>query len=452
MPQQQHLSQAERLAALLDHLGLAAAHFASAMPGDLAGLAAAYPQRVRGLVFCVPSRLDPAPFAGLAARLLMIGAAEGPSAGSTERALRRLPGAQRVVLAGYEAAGSWADAVADRGAEIARQMIDFLGGIGGAGTPRAGAGGLQPAGLTRGEGSHAGITYRILGKGPALLLLPFFLAPSQWEPAWPQLAEHFTLVILGGPHLGGVASLEDRARMPTYQAMFRTLVDLMQPQPGESFLEVGCGAGSLVRLLARRLGSANPITAADANPYLLREAAALTAAQDLDGRIRFTHGNAETLPFADGSYDCVFSVTVLEECDAERAIAEMVRVTRPGGRIGIVVRALDMRQWWNLDVPEALRHKVERPPYSVARNGVADRSLYRRMRRAGLEDLVCVPTLVTLDRPGGPIWRNREDAVLSLLDPDEVSVWQRLRDEAESEGLLFMAHPLHCAVGSKPRD
>jgi SAM-dependent methyltransferase len=238
--------------------------------------------------------------------------------------------------------------------------------------------------------------------------------------------------------------------MPTYRAMFRTLIDLMAPQPGEAILEVGCGAGSLVRLLARRLGAANPITAMDANPYLLREAAALTAAQGQGGGIRFTHGNAEALPFADGSYDCVFSVTVLEECDAERAIAEMVRVTRPGGRIGIVVRALDMRQWWNLDLPETLRCKVERPPYSVARNGVADRSLYRRLRRAGLEGLVCFPTLVTLDRPGGPIWRNREDHVFSQLSAEELRLWQAERDRAAAQGLLFMAHPLHCAVGRKP--
>jgi SAM-dependent methyltransferase len=437
---QQDPSQAERLVALLDHLGVAAAHFAGAMPGDLSGLAAASPERVAGLVFCVPSRLDPAPFAALAPRLLMIGAAEGPSAGTTARALSRLPGARHVVLAGYEAAGSWADAVADRTEEIARAMIDFLGEVGGAAAPR----------LAASEGSHAGITYRITGKGPVLLLLPFFLAPSQWDPALPQLAEHFTVVILGGPHFGGVASLEDRARMPTYQAMFRTLVDLMMPRPGDKILEIGCGAGSLVRLLARRLGAANPITGLDANPYLLHEAAALTAAQGQGATIRFAHGNAEALPFADGSYDCVYSVTVLEECDAERAIAEILRVTRPGGRVGLVVRALDMQQWWNLDLPHPLRHKVERPPYSVARNGVADKSLYPRMRRAGLEDLVCFPSLVTLDRPGGPIWRNREDAVLSVLDPAEVPVWRRLREAAAHEGLLFMAHPLHCAVGRKP--
>src|SRR5215472_14087979 len=61
-----------------------------------------------------------------------------------------------------------------------------------------------------------------------------------------------------------------------------------------------------------------------------------------------------------------------------------------------------------------------------------------------------VPSLVTLDRPGGPIWRNREDHVLSQLSPEELTVWHAARDRAEEEGLLFMAHPLHCAVGTKP--
>jgi SAM-dependent methyltransferase len=147
----------------------------------------------------------------------------------------------------------------------------------------------------------------------------------------------------------------------------------------------------------------------------------------------------------------VFSVTVLEECDADRAISEMMRVARPGGRIGIVVRATDLPQWWNLDLPEVLRRKVTPPPQSVAANGVADASLYRRMRRAGLEDLVCFPTLVTLDRPDGPIWRYREDHVLSLLDPEELTAWRAARDQAQRDGLLIMAHPLHAAVGHKPK-
>ena len=123
------------------------------------------------------------------------------------------------------------------------------------------------------------------------------------------------------------------------------------------------------------------------NPFWLREAEALAAEEGLADAIRFLPGNAEAVPFPDGSFDAVFSVTVLEECDAERAIGEMIRVTRPGGRIGIVVRALDLPQWWNLDLPEAIRRKITPPPQSVAGSGVADASLYRRMRRAGCSPL-----------------------------------------------------------------
>ncbi len=445
MLDQAELSPTERLLAMWDHLGLARAHVATPIPGDLAVLASRHADHVAGVVLCVPSRLDPAPFAAIGDRVLIIAAERGPSADAAARATGVLPAAKCMQLGGYHAPGSWADAVADRGDEIAPEIIDFLGRLAAVGqaadTPR----------LIAPEGAHAGITYRIRGAGPALVLLPFFLAPSQWEPAVPRLMQHFSLVTLGGPHLGGVASLEDRAKNRSYQAMFEALVDRIAPRPGEAILEVGCGAGSLVRLLAKRLGGANPITAADINPFLLREAEDLARADDdVADAIRFTDGNAEALPFPEGSFDCVYSVTVLEECDAGRAIAEIRRVLRPGGRAGIAVRALDMKQWWNLDLPEPISRKIDTPPYSVAPAGVADRSLYRRMREAGFVDLSCFPTLVTLDRPGGPIWRNREDHVLSLLTPDERVRWQAERERAAAEGLLFMAHPLHCAVGTKP--
>jgi SAM-dependent methyltransferase len=441
VPQEENLSPADRLVALLNHLGLGAAHFGTPIPRDISDMVTQHPERLAGIVLCVPSRLDPAPFTEIADRVLMISGERGPAAEATARAAMRLSGAERFVLAGYDAPGSWSDAVAERTQEIAGRIIAFLGARH-ADTPRAAA---AKAGI------YAGISYQSEGPGPALILLPFFLAPSQWAPAIPRLAEHFTVVTTGGPYLGGVASLKDRARMPSYQAMFRSLIDVIAPRPGETVLEIGCGAGSLVRLLAKRLGSANPITAADVNPFLLREAAQLADTDGLAGLIQFLQANAEALPFEDNYYDCVYSVTVLEECDAGCAIAEAMRVVRPGGRVGLVVRALDMRQWWNLALPEAILRKVEAPPRSVAPFGVADRSLYRRMLEAGFVDLVCFPSLVTLDRPGGPIWRNREDHILSLLSSDELAVWHAERDRAEAQGLLFMAHPLHCAVGTKPR-
>ncbi len=431
----------ERLAALWDHLGIRSAHVATQVPADIADFAAHHPDRLSGLVLCVPTRLDPAPFAAIADRVLMIAGSTGPTAGTTARAAERLPGATRVVLDGYEAQG-WADAAADR-PDIADTMIRFFDRIGPTGHAVASPGRIAEA------GSHAGITWRMQGTGPALVLMPFFLAPSQWQPVLSWLASRFTVVTLGGPYLGGVAALEDRARAPSYQATFRTLIDFMAPALDSAFLEVGCGSGSLTRRLARQAGHGQRITAVDVNPFLLEEARALAGAEGVDGAIAFGPGNAEALPFPDESFDCVYSVTVLEECDADRAIAEMVRVARPGGRVGIIVRAIDMPQWWNLPAPETLRRKIDVPPQSVAAHGVADASLYRRMRQAGLQRLVCFPSLVTLDRPDGQIWRYREDHVLSQLSPDETTAWRALRDAARREELLFMAHPMHCAVGVK---
>lgn len=434
-------SATERLLAVLDHLGLARAHVATQMPADIAGIAADHPDRLAGIVLCVPTRLDPTPFAAVGDRLLMIAGEHGLTAQTTARAAARLHGSRQLILSGYDAPG-WADVVADRPVQIVTALTEFLAAHREASErPRR----VEPA------GEVAGITYQIEGSGPALVLLPFFLAPSQWDPIVSRLSERFTVVRVGGRYLGGVAALEDRARTPTYQALFRTLIDIMALKPGETILDVGCGAGSLDRLLAQRLGGANPITASDTNTFLLREAEALAKADGVDRAIRFVKGNAEALPFADQSFDCAFSVTVLEECDADQAIAEMMRAVKPGGRIGLIVRSIDLPQWWSFAVPTDLRERAQTPPQSVGRGGVADASLYRRMRDAGLVDLVCFPSLVTFDRPDGPIWRYREDHVLSLLDPEETSAWRAARNAAHAGGLLFMAHPMHCAVGTKPR-
>jgi SAM-dependent methyltransferase len=428
------MTPTERLVALFDHLGIGRAHIASQIPGDMAGLAAAHPGRLGGIVCVTPIRLDPAPFAAIAERMLLIAGEYGPTFETTTRAAARLPGAHHFILDGYEAQG-WADTAADCTHELIEAMAVFLAGRA-ADAPKA-----------TGEGSHAGITYRIEGSGPALVLMPFFLAASQWAPALPALAERFTVITVGGRHLGGVAMLEDRAATPSYRAMFRGLVDAMAPQPGEPILDVGCGAGTLDRQLARLV--ANPITAIDPNSFLQREAAVLAREDGLADRIDFRPGNAEALPFPDATFGCVFSVTVLEECDAETALAEMIRVARPGGRIAVAVRATDLPQWWNLDLPEAIQRKITPTPRSVGPGGVADASLYRRMRRAGLAELVSYPALITLDRPDGPIWRYREDHVLSLLDTEELAIWHAARAKAAADGTLLCAHALHCCVGTK---
>jgi ubiquinone/menaquinone biosynthesis C-methylase UbiE len=437
------LTTAQRILALMDHLGFQAAHIATQMPGDIAALVAAAAGRVGGVVLIVPTRLDAEPFAGVSDRLLMLSGEKGLTAATTAGAAKRLPGATRHVLAGYEAAG-WSDVVADRADEVTRVMTGFLGAHQPSVGVRAGRSAVA-------SGEHAGLTWRLSGgAGPPLLLLPFFLAPSQWKPAVESLARHFTVVEIGGPHIGGIAALEDRARSPTYRAMFRTLVELMAPGPDARILDVGCGSGALDRMLAQMVGASVRIVAADLNPFFLGEARALAQKSGLADRIEFVEASATQLPFEDASFDCAFSITVLEECDADLAIAELSRVVKPGGRVGIVVRAIDMPQWWNLDLPQDLVAKATVPPQSVAALGVADRSLYARMQRAGLTDVSAFPSLITLDRPDGPIWRYREDAVLPQLTPHELTLWRQATTDARNQGLLMQAHAMHAAVARKP--
>jgi SAM-dependent methyltransferase len=430
------MTLADRLVALWDHLGLTAAHVATQMPGDVADLARLHPDRIAGLMLCVPSRLDPTPFSAIAGRVVMVSGASGLSAEVTRLAEARLPGARRSVLAGYDAPG-WADVAADRKQEV---LAAFRTLSGQASAPSTGAA----------AGTCAGLTWRIEGRGPALVLLPFFLAPSQWDPVIADLAAHFSVIVVGGRHVGGVAALEDRASGVSYGGMVDGMFDVIAPAPGDSILDVGCGSGALDRRLVRRYLGVNPVTATDLNPFLLREAAVLAAEDGVAESITFREANAERLPFPDASFDHAFSVTVLEECDADLALRELWRVVRPGGRVGIIVRAIDMPQWWHLTLPDALWNKVAIPPQSVGPRGVADASLYPRMIAAGFEALTCFPALVTFDRPDGPIWRYREDHVLAGLNEAETEIWRAATGSARRAGLLFMANPLHRVVARKP--
>jgi ubiquinone/menaquinone biosynthesis C-methylase UbiE len=117
-------------------------------------------------------------------------------------------------------------------------------------------------------------------------------------------------------------------------------MELVELRPGETVLEVGCGTGAIDRWLAQRTHGANPITGIDINRYLLKEARALVAKDGLEDIIAFREGNGEALELPDNSFDVTLSLTVLEEADADRMLAEIVRVTRPGesGRDGASAR------------------------------------------------------------------------------------------------------------------
>ena len=101
--------------------------------------------------------------------------------------------------------------------------------------------------------------------------------------------------------------------------------------PGERVLDVAAGSGNAA-LAASRRGAA--VTATDFVPQLLKAAARRAQAEGLDLQTR--EADAQALPFADGAFDVVLSTFgVMFAPDQARAAAELLRVCRPGGRIGL---------------------------------------------------------------------------------------------------------------------
>jgi SAM-dependent methyltransferase len=96
--------------------------------------------------------------------------------------------------------------------------------------------------------------------------------------------------------------------------------------PGTAVLEIGCGTGSLAAALA---GLGASVTAMDVSEPLLSEARKKVG----EGKALFLRGDAHGLPFRTGSFHRVLGSSILHHLNLERALPEILRVLKPGGRI-----------------------------------------------------------------------------------------------------------------------
>jgi ubiquinone/menaquinone biosynthesis C-methylase UbiE len=112
------------------------------------------------------------------------------------------------------------------------------------------------------------------------------------------------------------------------------LVRRLALAPSDEVLEVGCGPGYFSPSVAGALHKGR-LTLYDIQRAMLDMAEARLRKRKLTN-FEIVEGNAATLPFGDGRFDVVFLVTVLGEVeDRAAAMAEFVRVLRPGGRLSI---------------------------------------------------------------------------------------------------------------------
>jgi demethylmenaquinone methyltransferase/2-methoxy-6-polyprenyl-1,4-benzoquinol methylase len=189
-----------------------------------------------------------------------------------------------------------------------------------------------------------------------------------------------------------------------------TLVDQVNPLPGQRVLDVATGTGMVAFALA---GRGCEVVGLDQSPDMLAAARRrLEASPQLAHRMTFIQGEAERLPFDDGEFDALTFTYLLRYVDDRAAtMRELARVVKPGGRIGMV----------EFGVP------ASRPV----------RAAWRVYTRVGLPILgrVVSPAWFEVGRFLGP---NIED--LYAQEPDVADLWRRSGiEQVEQRNLSFGA-------------
>jgi len=115
---------------------------------------------------------------------------------------------------------------------------------------------------------------------------------------------------------------------------------LLDPRPGDSVIELGCGPGMGVRAALKRVGREGFVAGVDQSPTAVHFAAHTAHNAVRQGRAVIMRAEAADLPFRDSMFDRAFAVNSFRFWpDPARALREIARVLAPAGRLVITQRA-----------------------------------------------------------------------------------------------------------------
>jgi ubiquinone/menaquinone biosynthesis C-methylase UbiE len=170
---------------------------------------------------------------------------------------------------------------------------------------------------------------------------------------------------------------------------------LLGTAPGARVLDLGCGTGEDVQSLATAAGSRGCAVGVDADPGMARTAADRSGGSG--AAARFLAAAGARLPFRDGTFDgCRAERVLVHAPDPGAIVAELVRVTRDGGRV-----VLSEPDWYTLVVHGVDAESSERLVARVAERFTSPRvgrALGAMLRAGGASDVRVVGAVATFDR------------------------------------------------------
>lgn len=128
--------------------------------------------------------------------------------------------------------------------------------------------------------------------------------------------------------------MNDVMSMGIHRLWKRFAVELAQLRAGERVLDLAGGTGDLAALMLPLLGDKGQLVLSDINAAMLGEGRRRLLDRGLVKGLDYVQANAECLPFADCSFDCVTMAFGLRNVtDKDKALASIYRVLKPGGRL-----------------------------------------------------------------------------------------------------------------------
>jgi len=249
-----------------------------------------------------------------------------------------------------------------------------------------------------------------------------------------------------------VVYLDTVTAMAAVQAYKRRILGALGLRAGQAALDIGCGTGDDVRAMAAIVGPGGRAVGVDVSEALLAEAR--RRAEGLGLPVAFHVGDAHRLPLADGGFDVVRAERTLQHlADPQRALGEMARVARPGGRIAVAEP-----DWETLviDLPDrTLTRRILDFHCDRARNGWIGRQLARLFRDAGLAEVgVTAETLIVsdLDLADGLFEIKasaRDAAATGVIDAADGQRFVADMERAAAAGRFFAAATGFIAVGTR---
>lgn len=247
----------------------------------------------------------------------------------------------------------------------------------------------------------------------------------------------------------------------TSESVHDHVLSLLDGSTASAILDIGCGQGDHLRMLARKVSSSTRLVGIDSSAEAIGSAREAT-----EGDPRFTflvHDLTEGIPFEDGAFDRILSVNLIEAIkDKEALLGEVHRVLSPKGRI--VVSHFDWdSQLYDGEDKALVRRLVHafadwKQKWMADADGWMGRRLWRTFQQEGLftgyvDAYACTSTCF---EPGHYGWERSQDFASmvkrGLITAEEYERFVRSLEELARRNAYFYAITMFSYVGTRRAD